>query len=89
MSVFGQTPLPIASSTEVRWGIKRLELALVLDNTGSMAQNSKMMELKKASKNLLPLQKAAKKLGDVKVAIIPFDVTVKPGTGYKDEFWID
>ena len=49
-----------------------------------------MTALKTASHNLLTtLKNAAKKLGDVKVSIIPFDVTVKPGTMYKDEFWID
>jgi Flp pilus assembly protein TadG len=90
MSVFGQTSLPISSSAEVKWGIKKLELALVLDNTGSMASSNKMTALKTASHNLLTtLKNAAKKLGDVKVSIIPFDVTVKPGTSYKDEFWID
>jgi len=90
MGVFGQSSLPISSSAEVKWGIKKLELAMVLDNTGSMAQSGKMTALKTASHNLLTtLKNAAKKLGDVKVAIIPFDVTVKPGTGYKDEFWID
>ena len=90
MSIFGQTSLPISSSTEVRWGIKKLELAMVLDNTGSMAQSSKMTNLKTASHNLLTtLKNAAKKAGDVKVSIIPFDVTVKPGNSYKDQFWID
>ena len=90
MSIFGQTSLPISSSTEVKWGIKKLELAMVLDNTGSMAQSSKMTHLKTASHNLLTtLKNAAKKAGDVKVSIIPFDVTVKPGNSYKDEFWID
>ncbi len=90
MGVFGQSSLPISSSAEVKWGIKKLELAIVLDNTGSMAQSGKMTALKSASHNLLTtLKNAAKKLGDVKVAIIPFDVTVKPGTGYKNEFWID
>jgi len=90
MGVFGQSSLPISSSAEVKWGIKKLELAMVLDNTGSMAQSGKMTALKTASHNLLTtLKNAAKKLGDVKVAIIPFDVTVKPGTGYKNEFWID
>jgi Flp pilus assembly protein TadG len=90
MGVFGQPSLPIGSSTEVKWGIKKLELALVLDNTGSMAQSGKMAALKTASHNLLTtLKGAAKKLGDVKVSIIPFDVTVKPGTTYKNEFWID
>ena len=90
MSVFGQNSLPISSSSEVKWGIKKLELALVLDNTGSMASSGKMTALKTASHNLLTtLKNAAKKLGDVKVSIIPFDVTVKLGTAYKDEFWID
>ena len=90
MRVFGQTSQPISSSSEVKWGIKKLELALVLDNTGSMASSGKMTALKTASHNLLTtLKNAAKKLGDVKVSIIPFDVTVKPGTVYKDEFWID
>ena len=90
MKVFGQSSLPISSSTEVKWGIKKLELAMVLDNTGSMASSSKMSNLKIAAQNLLTtLKNAAKKAGDVKVAIIPFDVTVKLGNSYKDEFWID
>ena len=90
MGVFGQSSLPISSSAEVKWGIKKLELALALDNTGSMAQSGKMTALKLASHNLLTtLKNAAKKLGDVKVAIIPFDTTVKIGTSYKNEFWVD
>lgn len=90
MSITGQSAMAIGTSSEVKWGVKKLELALVLDNTGSMAQSGKMTALKTASKNLLTtLKAAAKKAGDVKIAIIPFDVTVKPGTGYKDEFWID
>src|SRR5687768_702773 len=48
MSVFGQSSMSISSSAEVKWGIKKLELALVLDNTGSMAQSSKMTHLKTA-----------------------------------------
>jgi uncharacterized protein YegL len=90
MSVTGASSMNVSSTAEVKWGIKKLELALALDNTGSMQQSGKMTALKAAAKNLLTtLRTAAKKAGDVKVAIIPFDVTVKPGTGYKDEFWID
>ena len=90
MTAFGQHSLPISATAEVKWGIKRLELALVLDNTGSMASSNKMTNLKTASHTLLTTMKnAAKKLGDVKVSIIPFDVTVKPGNGFKNEFWID
>jgi Flp pilus assembly protein TadG len=88
--LLGQTKLDISTTADVKWGIKKLELALVLDNTGSMAQSGKLTQLKSAAHTLLTtLQNAAKQPGDVKVAIIPFDTTVKIGTSYKDQFWID
>ena len=88
--LLGQQKLDISSSAQVKWGVKKLELALVLDNTGSMGNNGKLTQLKSASKNLLTtLQAAAKQLGDVKVAIIPFDRTVNVGTGYAGQSWID
>jgi uncharacterized protein YegL len=49
-----------------------------------------MTELKKAAKSLLTTLKAAAKTpGDVKVAIIPFDTTVRIDTSYKNNFWYD
>ncbi|MEJ0074680.1 MAG: TadE/TadG family type IV pilus assembly protein [Alphaproteobacteria bacterium] len=88
--VLGTSQIALNASTDVNWGIKKLELALALDNTGSMAQNGKLTQLKSAAKNLLTtLQAAAKQPGDVKVSIIPFDTTVNVGTTYKDQFWID
>ena len=67
-----------------------LEVALALDNTGSMAQASKMTNLKTAAHNLLTtLRNAAKNPGDIKVAIIPFTTTVNLGTSYKDNDWFD
>jgi Flp pilus assembly protein TadG len=90
LRLFGQSHFNVGSSTQVVWGIKRLELALALDNTGSMSSNSKMTELKKAAKTLLDVLKvAAKKADDVKVAIVPFDTTVKIGKVYKNEDWLD
>jgi uncharacterized protein YegL len=88
--VFGQQYLNINVKSEVAWGIKKLELALALDNTGSMSSSNKMTELKKAAHSLLDtLKKASKTPGDVKVAIIPFDTTVNIGTSYKDQPWFD
>jgi uncharacterized protein YegL len=70
--------------------MKKLELALALDNTGSMAWSSKLAELKKASHTLLDtLKKASKNPGDIKVAIIPFDTTVNIGSNFKNQSWFD
>jgi Flp pilus assembly protein TadG len=69
-----------ATSTTV-WGGARLRVALVLDNTGSMAQKSKMSALKTATNNLLSQLKAVATVDDdVYVSIIPFvkDVNVNP-----------
>lgn len=85
-----QPTMAIGADAEVQWGMKRLELALALDNTGSMAWSNKMTQLKAAAKNLLKtLQTAAKKPDDIKIAIIPFDTTVNLGTQYKDNDWFD
>ncbi len=82
--------MTIGADTEVVWGMKRLELALALDNTGSMSSSGKMTQLKAAAKNLLgTLKTAAKRPEDVKVSIIPFDTTVNLGTSYKNNDWFD
>jgi Flp pilus assembly protein TadG len=75
--VLGVNTFPVGARSEVTWGLKKLELALALDNTGSMAEDNKMTELKKAGKNLITsLKNAAKNPGDVKIAIIPFNTLV-------------
>ena len=80
----------ITATGEVVWGIKKLNLALALDNTGSMASSGKMTALKEAAHNLLnTLKKAEKTPGDVKVSIIPFAVDVNVGTDNVNASWID
>ena len=73
----GQDTIDLRATSQVVWGMKKLELVLALDNTLSMASSSKMTELQKATRNLLDtLYKAAKEPGDVKVAIVPFATSV-------------
>lgn len=80
-SFIGIQNFPVSVKTEVQWGMKKLELALALDNTGSMASSNKMTELKKAAKNLLSiLQQSVLTPGDVKVSIIPFHKEVRVDT---------
>jgi Flp pilus assembly protein TadG len=87
--VIGINTFPVGAHAEVTWGIKKLEVALALDNTGSMGSSNKMTELKTASHNLLnTLEQSAKNPGDVKVAIVPFAVQVKVGTANVNAAWI-
>jgi len=87
----GQDTIDLKTKSQVVWGMKKLELMLALDNTGSMESNSKMTELKKATRNLLDtLFKAAKEPGDVKVGIVPFatSVNVDKSTNL-NALWLD
>ena len=87
--IIGYTKMDLRTSSEVRWGFKALELALALDNTGSMAAKNKMVELKAAVKLLFEtLKKNSKVAGDTKIAIIPFGTVVNVGTEFKDAPWI-
>ena len=78
------------------------QIALVLDNTGSMCEpdnnpcpndtnaNIKINALKKASHNLLgTLQSVSANPGDVQVAIIPFAKDVKIASPDSSASWID
>jgi uncharacterized protein YegL len=86
----GVSQFEINATTDATWGIKKLELALVLDNTGSMAQSGKLGELKTAAKSLIEtLKNASKAEGDVRIAIVPFDTTVNIGTSYKTDSWVN
>jgi Flp pilus assembly protein TadG len=83
LAVLGIDTINITASTTSTWGNTRLRVALVLDNTGSMASSNKMTALKTASQNLLTTLKAAATTpDDVYVSIIPFnkDVNVDPSS---------
>jgi Flp pilus assembly protein TadG len=84
--IIGASLLKQKVTSEIVWGTGKLEVALVLDNTGSMAQFSRMTELKKAAHELLD-QLASSEAGLAKVAIVPFDVNVKIPLSYRTASW--
>jgi len=56
----GLSNVNINVTATIKWGNSRLRVALVLDNTGSMAQSGKITALKTATNSLLTqLQTAA------------------------------
>jgi Flp pilus assembly protein TadG len=72
--------LSVTGSSTAKWGSNLLRVALVLDNTGSMADSGKIVALQSATNNLLTqLQSAATTNGDVYVSIIPFVKDVNIG----------
>jgi uncharacterized protein YegL len=89
--IFGKTQMDLRTDTEVVWGMRRLELALALDNTGSMLQSGKLAALQTATHSLLDtLKKASKKKDDIRVAIIPFTTFVNvDAKKNKKADWID
>jgi Flp pilus assembly protein TadG len=90
LRILGFENLKVDSSAMATWGAKsRLRVALVLDNTGSMADAGKMPALKIAAKNLLSkLQSAATNNGDVYVSIVPFTKDVNVGSGNWNQSWV-
>jgi Flp pilus assembly protein TadG len=81
MGMIGISALQIGATAQSVWGGNaKMQVALALDNTGSMAEWNKMGALKTATHSLLDQLKAvAANPNDVNVAIIPFSKDVNMG----------
>ncbi len=87
--VIGVDTIPVSSTAQSAWGTNTVELALVLDNTGSMASSNKMTELKKASLDLLKIMKDASTVPDqIRISVVPFATQVRLPTSYKTAPWL-
>lgn len=70
---------------QASYGTRNIEVALVLDNTGSMAAMNKIGELKKASHALVDiLRDVAVRPGQVKISLVPYTTRVNLGTGMRN-----
>ncbi|WP_419253754.1 pilus assembly protein TadG-related protein [Caulobacter sp. ErkDOM-YI] len=87
----------VTASSEVQRSVNKLEVALVLDNTGSMdydlgSGGKKIDALIDASKSLVDvLSGAAARASDtdaVKIAVVPFSMTVNVGSTFQNANWI-
>lgn len=87
--VIGKTKMDISSNAQSTWGTNTIELALALDNTGSMSSSGKMTALKTAANNLIDIMRDASNEPDqIKISLVPFATQVKISTGFKDEEWL-
>lgn len=91
-SLLGVSSMQVFGNSTVKYGTAHIELALVLDNTGSMAQNGKLDALKSAAKSLVKqLSDSARVSGDpnaLKIGVVPFSIAVNVGAQYQSSSWI-
>ena len=91
MEIAGIHTVPIGVSITVTREFKNLEIALVLDNTGSMA-GSKISALKTAASNFVDTMAAVAGSSPlpnpVKISVVPYTMTVNVGTAYKSASWM-
>jgi Flp pilus assembly protein TadG len=87
----------VSASATVMRSVNKLEVALVLDNTGSMASplgsgTKKIDALIDASKSLVDVLAAAaaraSETDAVKISVVPFSMTVNVGSTYQNQSWM-
>ena len=86
--IFGIRSLPIVATSQVTRSTKGMELVLVMDNTGSMADNNKLVDMKSAATSLLNILYGSKNTVDnLWVGLVPFSQAVNIGPTRTT--WID
>jgi Flp pilus assembly protein TadG len=101
MSVLGKPSLPVGTAATAAWSIQDVEVALVLDNTGSMAETlggsrrggsgtSKIEALRTAAGNFVTFMKglSGNKPDAIKIALVPFDTAVRLDNQLARSFWV-
>lgn len=87
MRYAGFTDMAVGTSSQAKWGNTRMRIAMVLDNTGSMADNSKMIKMKSAAKSMVDSLSALNNLpGDVYISLIPFAKNVNLGSTFNKQY---
>jgi Flp pilus assembly protein TadG len=77
--VFGYDKLDIAAANEVKRGVRGMELALILDNTGSM-RGTKMTTMKSASQDLMDILYGSEEtVQNFWVSVVPYITAVNIG----------
>ncbi|MEM1038812.1 MAG: TadE/TadG family type IV pilus assembly protein [Pseudomonadota bacterium] len=81
------------AATTVKCGNDSVEIALVLDNSGSMGSNNKIGTLKEAARNMVNTlhdsMASSLKPKPVQFSLVPFAATVNVGSNNKNASWMD
>jgi Flp pilus assembly protein TadG len=90
MNVAGFPSINFNTGSTSAWGNVRMRVAMVLDNTGSMADAGKMPAMQTAANSLVDqLSALAKNDGDMYISVVPFARDVNVGASHYNDSWID
>jgi len=88
MQVLGQDRLRVAAETVVQRSIRGMELALVMDNTGSMRGGGKIDAMKAAAQELVGILYGDRQTVDnLWISVVPYAVAVNVGAA--NAGWLD
>lgn len=84
----GMETLTVSAANEAKRSLGKIELVLVLDNTGSM-RGTKLTNLKRAANALIDtLERSTVNRQDLKVGLVPYTMTVNVGPQHRNASWI-
>jgi Flp pilus assembly protein TadG len=90
LPIIGLSSMTTAATSSVAWSTTSIEVAMVLDTTGSMADNDKIGQLKTAATSMVDsVFSKAGTSSTVKFGIVPFSHFVNVGPGNAAATWID
>lgn len=97
MQVFGHDELTVRTRTQAQFGRRNVEVAIAIDNSGSMSRRSSGVRMidaaKTASKALMDAASDAMddfQNADLKFSVVPWHTNVRVPEEYReDEWWID
>ena len=81
MRIFGRDTMTVSARTRIERETTGMELALVLDNTGSMSQGGKFTAMRAAARDLIDiLYGDESEIDNLWVSVVPFVATVNIGS---------
>ncbi len=90
LPLIGLDALNVTVESEVTWSVTGVEIALVLDNTGSMASGNKIGAMRDAAKLLVEtVYDNRPEFVDLRTALVPFVTAVNVKSSGFDMSWMD
>ncbi len=89
MSMVGVDELPVPAFSAAEERVPKVEISLVLDISGSMKDNSKLLNMQTAAKAFLDKVLTPSTKNNISVSLVPYSEQVNVGPDIFDALWVD